>query len=68
MSSFVPLSAYRLFTDTFNNSPPPVEVSTNDTYILHATNHLDVPTAIHHHGMFFNSTPWYDGAMQVTQW
>lgn len=48
--------------------PPPIDVSTNDTLILHTLNSLDEPATIHHHGMFFNSTSWFDGAMGVTQW
>lgn len=48
--------------------PPPIEVNTTDTLRVHATNSLDRPTTLHHHGMFFNSTSWYDGATGVTQW
>lgn len=35
---------------------------------MHAYNSLDEPTSIHHHGMFFNSTSWMDGAVMVSQW
>ena len=28
----------------------------------------DAPTTLHHHGMYFNATSWYDGADAVTQW
>ncbi|EEB86684.1 hypothetical protein MPER_16273, partial [Moniliophthora perniciosa FA553] len=42
--------------------PPPIEVSTNDSLVIHATNSLALPTSLHHHGMFFNSTSWMDGA------
>jgi iron transport multicopper oxidase len=35
---------------------------------MHAFNSLDEPSSIHHHGMFFNSTSWMDGAMGITQW
>lgn len=48
--------------------PPPLDVSTNDTLILHVLNSLDQPTAVHHHGMFFSNLSWYDGAVGVTQW
>ncbi|KAH0834847.1 Fet3 protein [Lanmaoa asiatica] len=52
-----------------NNSwpPPPLSVNTSDSLLLHVTNSLDVPTTLHHHGMFFNSTSWMDGAGQVSQ-
>jgi FtsP/CotA-like multicopper oxidase with cupredoxin domain len=49
-------------------SPPPIQVDSNDTLIVHAYNGLDEPSSIHHHGMFFNSTSWMDGAMSITQW
>lgn len=45
-----------------------MDVSANDTLIVHAFNSLDVPTSLHHHGMFFNSTSWFDGAVGVSQW
>jgi iron transport multicopper oxidase len=47
--------------------PPPVEINYGDTLLVHATNKLDVNTAVHHHGMFFNATSWFDGAVGVTQ-
>ncbi|KAI0824829.1 Fet3 protein [Trametes gibbosa] len=47
--------------------PPPIEVTTNDTLLVHATNSVDEPTSLHHHGMFFNSTSWMDGAVGVSQ-
>ncbi|KAH9941128.1 Fet3 protein [Epithele typhae] len=47
--------------------PPPIDVTTNDTLLVHATNRLDLPTSLHHHGMFFNSTSWMDGAVGVSQ-
>ncbi|KAA1476163.1 ferroxidase [Dentipellis sp. KUC8613] len=46
---------------------PPIEVSTNDSLLVHAFNSLDQPTTLHHHGMFFNSTTWMDGAQGVSQ-
>ncbi|KAF9226367.1 Fet3 protein [Gyrodon lividus] len=47
--------------------PPPISVDTTDALLLHVTNALDLPTTLHHHGMFFNSTSWMDGAASVTQ-
>ena len=35
---------------------------------MHAYNALDQPMTLHHHGMFFNSTSWMDGALGVSQW
>ncbi|KZS97466.1 Fet3 protein [Sistotremastrum niveocremeum HHB9708] len=47
--------------------PPPIEVTVNDTLRVHAFNSLDVPTSLHHHGQFFNSSSYNDGAVGVTQ-
>ncbi|KAK4057386.1 ferroxidase fet3 [Microbotryomycetes sp. JL221] len=50
--------------------PPPIlEVHANDTVRIHATNALGTgeTTSIHHHGMFFNGTGYYDGAPGITQ-
>ncbi|KAI0765253.1 Fet3 protein [Fomes fomentarius] len=47
--------------------PPPIDVTTNDLLLVHATNSIDQPTSLHHHGMFFNSTSWMDGAVGVSQ-
>ncbi|TFK41495.1 Fet3 protein [Crucibulum laeve] len=47
--------------------PPPVEVNTTDSLVVHVTNSLDQPTTLHHHGMFFNSTSWMDGAQGVSE-
>ncbi|EPQ53867.1 ferroxidase [Gloeophyllum trabeum ATCC 11539] len=47
--------------------PPPIEVSTNDTILLHALNSLDEVATLHHHGMFFNASTWMDGALGVSQ-
>ncbi|KAH7915028.1 Fet3 ferroxidase, partial [Hygrophoropsis aurantiaca] len=47
--------------------PPPISVNTEDPLVVHVTNSLDVPTSLHHHGLFFNSTSWMDGAVAVTQ-
>ncbi|KAK0449587.1 Fet3 protein [Desarmillaria tabescens] len=46
---------------------PVIDVSTNDSLIVHATNSLDEVSTLHHHGMFFNSTSWMDGAVQVSE-
>ena len=48
--------------------PLPIDVNTTDSLILHVTNSLDQATSIHHHGMFFNSTTWMDGADGITEW
>ncbi|KAG2148442.1 Fet3 protein [Suillus cothurnatus] len=47
--------------------PPPIEVSTNDSLLVHVTNSIDQLATLHHHGMYFNSTSWMDGAMGVSQ-
>ncbi|GAA5964502.1 hypothetical protein JCM8115_003900 [Rhodotorula mucilaginosa] len=47
--------------------PPPLEVRANDTVRVHALNSLDHPTSIHHHGIFFNGSAYYDGAPSITQ-
>ncbi|KAK2465583.1 hypothetical protein APHAL10511_002475 [Amanita phalloides] len=47
--------------------PPPLDVKSTDKLIVHAFNSLSMPTTLHHHGMFFNSTSWMDGAQGVTQ-
>ncbi|SJL16155.1 related to iron transport multicopper oxidase [Armillaria ostoyae] len=46
---------------------PVIDVSANDSLIVHATNSLDDVSTLHHHGMFFNSTSWMDGALQVSE-
>lgn len=57
--------------------PPPVFVEQHDTLRIHVFNGLGlglggvgggVGTAIHTHGLFFNGTGFYDGAVGVTQW
>nr|AHD24915.1 putative laccase 2 [Flammulina velutipes] len=47
--------------------PPPIEVSTNDSLLVHVSNSLEKPATLHHHGMFFNSSSWMDGAIGVTE-
>ncbi|KAI9062216.1 multicopper oxidase [Trametes sanguinea] len=46
---------------------PPIDVTTDDVFIVHALNSLDQPASLHHHGMYFNSTSWMDGAVGVSQ-
>ncbi|KAH9932264.1 Fet3 ferroxidase protein [Fomitopsis serialis] len=46
--------------------PPPIVINSTDSLVLHATNSLHEALTIHHHGMFFNSTSWMDGAMGVS--
>ncbi|KAI9277183.1 Cupredoxin [Phascolomyces articulosus] len=47
--------------------PPQVDVTVNDTLIIHTHNSLDQPTALHAHGMFQNGSVWADGPSMVTQ-
>ncbi|KAF8067721.1 Fet3 protein [Lyophyllum atratum] len=47
--------------------PPPMDVSTTDSLLVHVTNSLDASSTLHHHGMFFNSTSWMDGAQGVSE-
>ncbi|KAI0790435.1 Fet3 protein [Abortiporus biennis] len=47
--------------------PPPIDVQSTDSLLVHLHNSLDEPTTLHHHGMFFNSTSWMDGALGVSQ-
>ncbi|KAJ2784418.1 ferroxidase fet3 [Coemansia javaensis] len=46
---------------------PPVYVTHGDVLAIKVHNSLDVPTAIHAHGLFQNGTSYYDGAGMVTQ-
>ena len=48
--------------------PPPIDVQSTDDLLVHAYNSLDQPMTLHHHGMFFNSTTWMDGAVGISQW
>ncbi|KAL9709960.1 ferroxidase fet3 [Leucoagaricus gongylophorus] len=47
--------------------PPPLDVNTTDSLLLHVHNSLDEATTLHHHGMFFNSTSYFDGAQGVSE-
>jgi FtsP/CotA-like multicopper oxidase with cupredoxin domain len=49
-------------------SVPAINVTEGDTLIINVINQLDIPTALHTHGMFQNGTPWMDGPVGVTQW
>ncbi|KAH6568245.1 hypothetical protein BASA61_008702 [Batrachochytrium salamandrivorans] len=44
-----------------------IHVTIGDTLVIHATNHLDVETALHAHGLYQNGTTYYDGAGGVTE-
>ncbi|KAG7446974.1 ferroxidase [Guyanagaster necrorhizus] len=46
---------------------PVIDISANDSLIVHTTNSLDERSTLHHHGMFFNSTSWMDGALLVSE-
>ena len=62
------IEVHKAKIEVIEQLPPPVNVNSTASIILHATNSLDNPATIHHHGMFFNSTSWMDGAMGVSQW
>ncbi|KAJ3270906.1 ferroxidase fet3 [Borealophlyctis nickersoniae] len=47
--------------------PPKIEANVNDTLVMNVKNSLDVPTSLHSHGLFFNTTNYFDGAAGVTQ-
>lgn len=49
--------------------PPPIVSTQGDTVIVHAYNGLggNTGTALHTHGMFFNGTNHFDGAVSTTQ-
>ena len=56
--------------DQLKFRPPPIVSHRGDLVIVHATNGLGDPTlgtALHTHGMFFNGTNHYDGAVSTTQ-
>ncbi|EJU02139.1 ferroxidase [Dacryopinax primogenitus] len=47
---------------------PIVQIMQGDTLRIHVTNGLpDVGTGLHTHGMYFNTTAYFDGATMVTQ-
>ncbi|WRT64797.1 uncharacterized protein IL334_001731 [Kwoniella shivajii] len=50
--------------------PPPITATQGDIIRVHVHNGLgdpDVGTALHSHGMMFNNSNWYDGAVGITQ-
>ncbi|ESK96311.1 multicopper oxidase [Moniliophthora roreri MCA 2997] len=47
--------------------PPPLQVQTTDSLIVHAKNSLDQVTALHHHGISFNGSFWIDGTLGVSE-
>ncbi|GAA5858054.1 hypothetical protein JCM8547_006680 [Rhodosporidiobolus lusitaniae] len=47
--------------------PPPLEVTQGDTVKIHYENSLNGGSSIHHHGIFFRNSSYYDGAPGVTQ-
>jgi len=50
--------------------PPAISCTQGDIIKIHAYNGLgdaEIGTALHVHGMFFNGTNYYDGAVGVTQ-
>jgi len=47
--------------------PPPIDVTTRDNLVVHAFNDLSEPATLHHHGVFFNYSTWFDGAEGVSQ-
>lgn len=53
-----------------NKRPPAISCTQGDIIKIHAFNGLgdnEIGTALHAHGMFFNGTNYYDGAVGVTQ-
>jgi iron transport multicopper oxidase len=56
--------------DGVNDRPPAISCTQGDIIKIHAYNGLGdhkIGTALHAHGMFFNGTNYYDGAVGVTQ-
>ncbi|PWN26507.1 putative Fer1-iron transport multicopper oxidase [Jaminaea rosea] len=50
--------------------PPPIlNINSSDSLTIHVKNQLNdgMGTALHSHGMFFNGTGYYDGAVGITQ-
>ncbi|KAL2914214.1 ferroxidase fet3 [Polyrhizophydium stewartii] len=45
----------------------PIVATLGDTLVIHATNKLDVDTALHAHGLYQNGTTYYDGAAGITE-
>ncbi|KAK7036552.1 ferroxidase fet3 [Paramarasmius palmivorus] len=47
--------------------PPPIQLQTTDSLILHAKNMLDQVTTLHHHGISFNNSFWMDGTLGISE-
>ncbi|CAO1638951.1 unnamed protein product [Sympodiomycopsis kandeliae] len=49
--------------------PPLININSTDQFKIHVTNNLDdgMGTSLHSHGMYFNNTGYYDGAVSFTQ-
>ncbi|KAF9950961.1 hypothetical protein BGZ72_007474 [Mortierella alpina] len=47
--------------------PPAINVTLNDTLIIHAVNQLSEPTSLHAHGLFQTKNAQMDGPAMVTQ-
>ncbi|CAD6564626.1 MAG: ferroxidase fet3 [Tremellales sp. Tagirdzhanova-0007] len=50
--------------------PPPITATQGDVILIHALNGLNdetIGTSLHAHGMFFNGTNYFDGAVGITQ-
>jgi iron transport multicopper oxidase len=65
-----PLSTIDLLGIGLINRPPAISCTQGDIIKIHAYNGLgdkEIGTALHAHGMFFNGTNYYDGAVGVTQ-
>jgi iron transport multicopper oxidase len=49
--------------------PPAIELDYGDDLVLKVNNQLgDVVTGLHTHGLFQNTTNYYDGPVGVVQW
>ncbi|KAI0033322.1 multicopper oxidase 3B [Vararia minispora EC-137] len=46
---------------------PTIEANQGDRILVTVKNNLPNRTSIHWHGLYQNSTPWYDGTMAVTE-
>ncbi|ORX49069.1 hypothetical protein DM01DRAFT_1325787 [Hesseltinella vesiculosa] len=47
--------------------PPAIRATVGDTLVIHTHNTLDIPTALHFHGLYQNGTNVMDGPIGVTQ-
>ncbi|VDB90104.1 unnamed protein product [Peniophora sp. CBMAI 1063] len=46
---------------------PTIEANQGDRLLVTVQNNLDERTSIHWHGLYQNSTPWYDGTLGITE-